>query len=620
MSQKQKLMTEFPPVSTQKWEEVISVDLKGADYDKKLVWKTLEGFSVRPYYRAEDLTNLNFLDSKPGEFPYVRGTKPSNNWKVVQTIEVECPEAANELAKNWLTRGADSINFVIHDKEFTAEKLETLLDGISPEEIELGFSGCATSKIAEKFLDLVESRNLDPEKVFASFGVDPLKRATTKGSLCKSGKSFEAIAELIKKAAKYKRIRIVSVGGVVFDNCGSDVAQQLAYSLSMAHDYVVKGLECGLTINEIAPAIRFVMPIGVSYFMEIAKFRALRMLWATIIAPYKPSRGCAEKAKVHAVTSAWNQTIYDPYVNMLRGTTEAMSAAIAGVDSIEVLPFDAAFAKNSEFSSRISRNVQILLKEESHLQQVVDPAGGSYYIENLTDLLAIKAWELFKEVENKGGYLAALQEGFIQAQVADKAAQKAKKIATRRDILLGTNQYPNFGEVASEAITPEVVLPTAGCGCKCGTVADFPKMTPSRGGVEFELLRLKTDKSEKEPKAFMLTCGALAFARARAQFACNFFACAGIKVQDNTYFKSVAEGAEAALEAKADITVICASDDDYATAALEAYELLKDKSIVVVAGNPACRAELEAAGVTHFISARDNVLETLKAYQTELGI
>ncbi len=619
MSQTQKLMAEFPAVSTEKWESVITADLKGADYDKKLVWKTLEGFSVRPYYRAEDLSKINFLDAKPGCFPYVRGTKACNCWKVSQTVEVSCAKEANATAKNYLSRGAETINFVINDKEFSAASLEQLLEGICVESTELSFSGCASAKVCELFIEMLDKKGADAEKVFASFGIDPIKRASTKGAICENGSCFDKIAELVKKAAKYKRIRVVSVGGVLFDNCGADVAQQLGYTLAMAHDYLVKGLEKGLTIDQIAPAIRFVMPIGVSYFMEIAKFRALRMMWATVVAPYKPGRGCAEKAKVHAVTSAWNQTVYDPYVNMLRGTTEAMSAAIAGVDSIEVLPFDASYEKASEFSSRIARNTQILLKEESHLEQVADPAGGSYYIETLTDLLATKAWELFKEVEGKGGYLAALKAGFIQEQVAAKAATRAKNIATRRDILLGTNQYPNFTEVAAKEVTEATVAPCT-CGCGCKTEKQFPAMTPYRGGMEFEQLRLKTDRSGKEPMAFMLTCGSLAFARARAQFACNFFACAGIRVQDNTYFKSVAEGAKAALEAKADIVVVCAADDDYATLAKEANELLKGKAIVVVAGAPESRPELEAAGVTHFISARDNVLETLKGYQKELGI
>lgn len=623
MSQATKLMADFPEVPTSKWEEVITADLKGADYDKKLVWKTPDGFSVRPYYRAEDLKNLNFLAAAPGEFPYVRGTKKAAGWRIRQTVAADEPKSANALAKNYLSRGADSINFVINSKEYTAAQLNTLLDGISIKDTYLNFSGCASAHVAGLFIDKVEAEKLDPETVHASFGIDPLKRASKKGSICEGGKCFDKIAELIKRTSTYKRIRIVSVGGVLFDECGSDTVGQMAFSLAMGHDYIVKMMERGLTIDQIAPSIVFQMPIGVNYFMEIAKFRALRMMWATIVKPYNPTRGCSEKMRVSATTSSWNQTAYDPYVNMLRGTTEAMSAAIAGVDSIEVLPFDHAYAAETEFSTRIARNTQILLKEESHINQVVDPAGGSYYVETLTNLLAEHAWALFKEVEAKGGYLEALKAGFIQDKVSTTATTRAKNIATRRETLLGVNQYPNFTEVAGKEVTAEKVTPCAAntkCCCSGETKSDWACLVPFRGAMPFEAMRLATDRSGKEPKAFMLTCGALAFARARAQFACNFFACAGIKVQDNTYFKTVAEGVKAATDAKADIVVVCASDDDYLTLAVEAHKALAGKAIVVVAGDPASRPELEAAGVTHFISVRSNVLETLKEYQKELGL
>ena len=315
-------------------------------------------------------------------------------------------------------------------------------------------------------------------------------------------------------------------------------------------------------------------------------------------------------------------TVYDPYVNMLRGTTEAMSAAVSGVHSIEVLPFDTPYEKPTDFSARIARNVQLLLKEESHFNQVCDAAGGSYYIENLTNSIAEQAWNLFRQVEEKGGYIAAFEAGFIQDQVEASAAKKNSNIATRRETLLGTNQFPNFNEVADEAITEDVVTGKSTCKCGCASQAadGVRPLKPYRGAMAFEQMRLKVEPSGKQPKAFMLTCGALAFARARAQFSCNFFACAGIRVQDNTYFKSVEEGVKAALEAKAEIVVICAADDDYATLAPEAFKLLGDKAIFVVAGAPACKEELEAQGIKNFISVRNNVLETLQYYLKELGI
>ena len=625
-NKEQKLFAEFPPVSTEQWESVIAVDLKGADYEKKLVWRTAEGFNVRPYYRAENLDGIKYLGSQCGEFPYVRGTGKDNNWRIVQTIEVGCPKEANAQATVLLTKGVESIGFVIGDKEFSAADLDTLLSGISVKNTELVFSGCATKKVAGLFIDKMDKEGVDPETVRASFVLDPIvKKLTLKGTMaCKNGqcKGFENLASLISKGAAYKRIRFVNVSGEIFHNSGSTFVQDLAFTLAAGHEYVVKLMEQGLSVDQVAPALRFSMAISSNYFMEIAKFRAARLLWANIMAPYNPSRGCASKMKVHAVTSKWNMTVYDPYVNMLRGTTEAMSAAVSGVHSIEVLPFDTPYEKPTDFSARIARNVQLLLKEESHFNQVCDAAGGSYYIENLTNSIAEQAWNLFRQVEEKGGYIAAFEAGFIQDQVEASAAKKNSNIATRRETLLGTNQFPNFNEVADEAITEDVVTGKSTCKCGCASQAadGVRPLKPYRGAMAFEQMRLKVDRSGKQPKAFMLTCGALAFARARAQFSCNFFACAGIRVQDNTYFKSVEEGVKAALEAKAEIVVICAADDDYATLAPEAFKLLGDTAIFVVAGAPACKEELEAQGIKNFISVRNNVLETLQYYLKELGI
>lgn len=621
MSERKQLMAEFPPVTTEKWKAVITADLKGADYEKKLVWKTLEGFSVEPFYREEDLANLQHLGSKAGEFPYVNGVNECNSWLVRQTIKVECPKEANKAAMEILCKGVDSFGFVINSKEFTAEDLEALLKGVEIKAIELAFSGCGVLNVAQLFIDKVTKENYEVEDVRATFAIDPLKRAASKGGFCKKGECFDKLAQIVKAIGKYKRIRMISVGGVLFNSCGANAVQELAFSLAQGHEYIVKLMEKGLTIDQVAPSIKFNMAISSSYFMEIAKFRAGRLLWANVVKPYNPTRGCSSKMRVHAVTSDWNMTVYDPCVNMLRGTTEAMSAALAGVDSIEVLPFNHAFEAPNALTSRVARNAQLILKEESHFDQVADPAAGSYYIETLTAKIAEAAWALFKQVEEKGGYAEALKAGFIQETINATSATRDKNIATRRDTILGTNQYPNFNEVAEAAVSFDAVSRCKEGSCSCGcTETEFAPLKPYRGSMAFEQLRLTTDRSGKAPKAFMLTCGGLTFARARAQFACNFFACAGIRVQDNTYFNSVEEGVKAALEAKAQIVVICSSDDDYATLAVEANKLIDGKAILVVAGAPACKAELEAAGIKHFISVKDNVLETLKSYQAELGI
>lgn len=612
----ERLFEEFPGVSTEAWEAVINTDLKGADYQKKLVWRTAEGFNVRPYYRAEDLQNIEWLGTTAGEFPYVRGVKNCNKWKVFQTINVECPAEANKKALHALESGAESVAFEICnevDKEFVL----ALTAGIDPTKNEIVFYICSSNTtIVEPVMEW--AAGFDKEAVRIAFDFDPLMWGLTRfGKFC-CGKErgedcFDKIAGYISRySEEFKHVRFAGVDGSLIGNCGSTIVEELGYMMAAGHEMLVELIKRGVSATAAAKNIRFTTSITSNYFMEIAKLRAARLLWANIMKAYEPECKCAEKIYIHAVTSMWNQTVYDSYVNMLRGTTEAMSAAIAGVHSLEVLPFNAATTKNDEFAERIARNVQLLLKNEAHFDNVVDPAGGSYYIENLTASIAQEAWKLFLEVENEGGYIASFNKGTISARVKASAEKKNKEVATRRITLLGTNQFPNFGEVLKD----QKAECTCGCNCEVGENA----LVPHRGGEQFEAMRQAVDASGKAPKAFMLTCGNLAMARARAQFSCNFFACAGIKVQDNTFFASVEEGVKAAKEAGADIVVVCSSDDDYATLAPEVAKLVGEEAIVVVAGAPACAEELKAQGITHFISIRDNVLETLKGYLKELGI
>ena len=610
----EKLFTEFPPVPTEKWEEVITADLKGADYERKLVWKTGEGFNVRPYYRAENLEGIKFLGSQAGEFPYVRGTHAHNRWRVHQTVSVVCPKEANAEALKILNAGVDSLGFCIASADFSAADLDMLLKDICIPAVEITFCGEKMANVAELVLAKVEKEGIAKEDVRIAFCIDPLvKGLSSKGDFCSPNgeKCIARIVELIHKTKEYKHVRIVTVAGQTFGNSGSTIVEELAFTLSAGHDYLVRLTDAGLDVDAAARKLRFSFSVSSNYFMEIAKFRAARMLWANIVKGYGPAKNCACKMQIHAETSRWNQTVYDPYVNMLRGTTEAMSATIAGVHSLEVMPFDASFENPTEFSKRIARNVELLLKNESHFDQVVDPAGGSYYVENLTQSIAAEAWKLFLEIEEKGGYTEAYKAGLIVERIKASAAAKDKNIATRRQTLLGANQYPNFTEVAGKEITAESVTRQQ---------AEGNVLVPYRGAMAFEEMRLQVDRSGKEPKAFMLTCGNLGMARARSQFSCNFFACAGIKVIDNTYFKSIEEGAKAALESKAQIVVVCASDDDYAEAAPKVKELLGGKAILVVAGAPACAPELEAQGITNFINVKSNVLETLKFYLKEMGI
>ncbi len=612
---REKLFAEFPPVSTEAWEAAIAVDLKGADYERKLVWRTNEGFNVRPYYRAENLEGLETLNAAAGEFPYLRGVSGDNNWLTHQTIEVAAPAEANATALQMLNAGVDSLGFEIKDENFSEADLDVLLKDICMPAVDLTFSGKKMPHVAALVLAKAEKDGVSKDDTRVNFCIDPIvKHLSMKGDWCeKCGgtKCFDKIADLVAKTKEYKHVRVVTVSGNVFSDSGSTIVEELGFSLAVAHEYLVRMMEHGLTIDEAARKLRFSFAVTSNYFMEMAKLRAARLLWANIVKAYGPEKPCSCKMFVHARTSAWNQTVYDPYVNMLRGTTEAMSAAIAGVHSLEVLPFDHSYEAPSEFSYRIARNESLLLKHESHFDQVIDPAGGSYYIENLTKSIADEAWKLFLEVEEKGGYVEAFKAGFIVERVKASAAAKDKAVATRRQTILGSNQYPNFTEVADKALCAEVVERKPDEG---------NVLVPYRGAMAFEQMRLHVDRSGKEPKAFMLTCGSLAMARARAQFSCNFFACAGIRVIDNTFFKSLEDGVKAALESKAEIVVVCSSDDDYAEVAPKIKEMLGDKAILVVAGAPACMEELQSKGINNFISVKSNVLETLKGYLKQMGI
>lgn len=617
---KQKLFEEFPPVSSQEWKDKIIADLKGADFDKKLVWRTIEGFNVQPYYRAEDLNNLKHLKYVPGEFPYVRGNKAQGNgWYVRQNIDATDTKTANKKALDVLMKGVDSLGFDVSCKEnFSHDEFETLLKDICISSIELNIVGAAAAHPFVDFLkSKIEAENINKKEIKGSVGFDPMAHLTLNGNFCKAqSEVFDTAKELIEKAKDLPNFRTIGVNGEMFCNAGATIVQELAFALAMGNQYLNLLTEKGLDVDTIAENIKFNFGVSSNYFMEIAKFRAARMLWSKIVEAYQPKSLEVAKMNIHAVTSKFNQTIYDPYVNMLRGTTESMSATIAGVDSLTVTPYNVAYEKTNDFADRIARNTQILLKEESYFDKITDPAGGSYYIENLTNSIAEHAWKLFQDIEAKGGYVEAFKSGFIQDQVTESANKRILNIATRREILLGTNQYPNAQERMESKYGTDTIITKS--TKRDDAIAEPIK--PFRGAEQMELLRLKTDQSEKTPKVFLLTIGDLTMRKARAGFASGFFACAGFEVIDNLGFQSVEDGVKAAMDKNADIVVVCSSDDEYTDVAPATLQQLGDKAITVVAGYPKSVDELKAKGIKHFIHMKSNLIETLQGFQEELGI
>ena len=613
---KLNLLADFPAVSTQEWMDKIIADLKGADFNRKLVWRTTEGFDVMPFYRAENLEGLETKDSAPGKFPYVRGTKDNNTWYVRQNIDASCASTANAKALEILDKGVNSIGFKLNKKELSADYIATLLNGIYADCVELNFTVCIRkcAELATLLTDYFTQKGYDLSKLNGSINCDPINRMLLKGKKLDADMVSSLVKQTVEAGKTLPNYRMLGVNAVSLDNAGAYVSQELGYALAWGAQYMTMLTDAGLTADEAAKAIKFNFGVGGNYFFEIAKFRAARMLWADIVKAYNPSCDCAAKMHVHAETSLFNKTIFDAHVNLLRTQTEAMSATLGGVDSLTVNPFDITYKASDEFSERIARNQQLLLKEESHFDKVVDPAAGSYYLENLTAKIAEQTWKLFLDTENAGGFFAAVENGTIQAAIKATSEKRQKDVASRKEVYLGTNQFPNFNEVAGNKITKE----SCQCHCGCSTETGIDTLPTARAAEQFEALRLATEASGKRPKAFMLTIGNLAMRLARAQFSCNFFACAGYEVIDNLGFQTVEKGVAAAQKANADIIVLCSSDDEYAELAPAAYKAIGGKQIFVVAGAPACMDDLKAAGIENFIHVKVNVLETLQAFNKQL--
>ncbi len=616
MANKEKLFTEFQAPTTQEWLDKIEVDLKGADFQKKLVWRTNEGFNVQPFYRREDLAKLKTPDALPGEFPFVRGNKKdSNEWYVRQNIKVDDPVEANKKALDILNKGIDSIGFRFGGDMVSPSFIETLLKDIRLDIVEVSYRTCPRHavELAEILVKYFEKQGYDKEKIVGGVGFDPIDKMLQKGK--DTTPMLAQLPKLVETLKDYPNLRCVMVHSDTLNNAGAYIVQELGYALAWGNEYLQELVDAGVDVDTAAKSIKFYMGISENYFMEIAKFRAARLLWAQIVKQYEPKCDCACKMIINASTSTYNQTLFDSYVNLLRSQTEAMSAALGGVHSMVVTPFDAPYEKATDFSERIARNQQLLIKEESHFDRIVDPSAGSYYIEHLTDALAQEAWKIFLKIEDEGGFLEAVKKGIVQDDINATNVKRHGDAAKRKEFLLGTNQFPNFTEKSEGKRAQGTACCCHGDGCE----PTFKKLETTRLAADFEDLRIHTEET-KVPTAFMLTIGNLAMRQARAQFSCNFLACAGYKVIDNLGFKTVEEGVDAALKANADIVVICSSDDEYAEYAIPAFKYLNGRAMFVVAGAPACMDDLKAAGIENFIHVRCNVLDTLKEYNQKLGI
>lgn len=575
------LLQEFPPVSTHLWEDAIARDLKGADYARTLIWQTAEGLAVKPYYRAEDIAGLGILDAASGDSSHVRNARFTGDWRIREEIVAADPKRANNAAQCAVAAGAEEIAF-LNVAVRNASDLGLLL--LNRQEVPIHFENAG-----EPFIRLLVRRLKDqPDSVPVSTGWNPFTNP-------------DFAAEVIRAARP--RFIPFTIDGSAFEESGATAVEEVGFTLAAGVDFLADMQSHGVDIDRAAAAIGFSFAIGSSYFFQIAKFRAFRALWAQAVESFGGNADGA-RARIHARTSRWNKTIYDPHVNILRSTTEAMSAVLGGVDSISVAAFDECFMTPDEASRRLARNTQIILKKEALLSHVADPAAGSYCLEVITDFIAREGWSAMQQIESGGGYLKAVADGQVAAVLQTSQAKRERAVVTRRRVFTGTNQFADPSERALHRVEPT---------CLAGE---------RRGAQSYESLRLSTERHAANkgtmPNVLLAEFGDVKMRSARSAFAANLFACAGFNIVVQGF-----SNADEIAAHNADLIVLCSSDPDYLSLATElAIKLnaLGRTTPVIAAGNPDCAEQLRGAGVADFIHVKSNPIEVLSTWQHKLGI
>ncbi|MEI7731997.1 MAG: methylmalonyl-CoA mutase family protein [Verrucomicrobiota bacterium] len=704
-----RLREEFPATTYEQWKKTVEAELKGAPFDKKLLTKTYEGITLQPIYCQKDLTQVAHLNSFPGFAPYVRGDKAAGyltkSWDVSQEIVGACPSEFNAVARAAISRGLTAINLVVDqatrkgvdpDKALTGgvgerglsvatlDDLDKALDGIDLSKVALFVrSGAAAIPFAALLAALCKKRNINLAEVRGCIEMNPIGVMVLEGQLPHSLNSgYDKMAQFMTWASTHApRLQTVCVHSRSWHEAGGSAVQELAFTLATAVEYLREMNRRGLDVNLAAPRIRFAMTVGSNFFMEIAKLRATRMLWAQVIAALGGSAE-AQKLALHVRTAQWNKTVLDPYVNLLRTTVEAFAGAMGGCDSLQVGAFDEVIRTPDELSQRLACNTQIILQKECDLDKVMDPTGGAWYVEHLTDQVARLAWALFQDIEKRGGIVKALREGFPQAEVAKVAVEKLKSVAQRRDVIVGINQYANPKEKPLARNSADTTVferqrhdqvkayRTAGAGghehytmlkkleillkadknafdacveaaeagatlgelTRCLRAKDKPDapITPvilRRAAMEVEKLRAAVDAAAARgarPKVYLANMGPLAQHKARADFCRGFFAIAGMEIVYAAGGNVVEEVAKKAVESKAQFIVLCSTDETYPALVPEfvkAVKTLAPERLVILAGYPAEQIEAHKnAGVDEFVHVRVNAVEFLANLLNKIGV
>ena len=696
-------LNEFTPPTYEEWKEACITLLKGAPFDKKMYTKTYEGITFDPMYFRKDTEDILPKESFPGMGEYLRGAQPSGYvgkpWGIAQVCDETLPEENNELLRHEQEKGStiyhiklDSASLKAEDVRkakapgdegvsvTTLDDMHTLLNGLKLDKYPVYlYAGESALPMLALFAGALKASGQDLTKIRGIVGADPLGELTAKG---KNSKGLESLYCDMAKCAKWAvkhapGLKTVFVRSDVYSRGGANDVQESAYTLATAVAYLRALLERGLTIDEAAGQIMFGFSMGANFFLQIAKLRALRPLWAQIVEAFGGSKD-AQRMHIHARPALFFKTVYDPYVNMLRNTTEIFSGVVGGVDSFESSPFDEPIRKGDEFSRRIARNVQIILQEEFGLLQPIDPAGGSWAVETLTKQMKEKVWAEFQVIEGKGGMLAALQEGYPQSEIATILAARFKAAETRKDRIVGNNMYPNMTEklldprpedveenkkqrtaqveayladideafkteklkalqngegclvslaieaAQAGATTAEIAAALAGKESETVTAID-----PHRWSERFEVLRKTTEAYKAEHndnvKIFLANMGPIPQHKARADFTTGFLQVGAFEVLGNNGFPTVEEAAQAAKESGADAVVICSTDATYPEIvpqlAPKLHEVLPKATVFLAGAAPKDLLETyNEAGIDEYISVKANCYKILQLLQQKKGM
>lgn len=703
------LKTDFKAPSYDDWREKVEKDLKGVPFEKKLITKTYEGIDLQPIYTKNDLENLEFINEMPGEVNFARGKNVSgylkNGWEICQDIPYPLPEDFNDALLNDLSRGQNSISIPLDEAAKlgldadNAEIGQVGKNGVSisslknfkralneinitkyPIHINAGFSSLP---ILTVFAAYLIDQNIDKKKVRGSITADIISYLVDKGELPVSIDNLINELKLVSEWANEKTpgLKTIGVSGLPYHNAGASAVQELAYTLASGVEYIHKLSDKGLGVNLIAKQMRFTFGVGSFFFMEVAKFRAAKMLWSKITEAFGVDEE-NRKMTIHARTGMFTQTKFDPYVNMLRTTTEAFSAVVGGIDSLHTNTFDELFGLPDQFSRRIARNTQIILDEESHLTNLIDPAGGSFFVEKLTDEIAKTAWKEFQVIEKKGGILKTLEEGYVQSEIEKVWEARKKDISKRKAVIVGTNMYANIKEEIKQKNEPdyenikqklsesvkkqkeaankdkfektlsklknlyeetsmnsvdagaEAVLEGATIGeisktsrSNAGNGITIKKLKQQRAAEFFETLRDKADKIKEKrgsrPKVFLAAMGPIKQYKARADFSQGFFEVGGFEIEYPRGFDSTEDAVEAANNSKADVVVICSTDETYPELVPPIAKEIKEKNenvTVVLAGYPKEQIEEhKKSGVNEFIYLGCDAFELIEKLLTKIS-